>query len=316
MGMGYLKIQVHTADDALPMENAKIIVYDTFGKIIYQTTTDINGDSGVLKLMAPDKKYTLDPNYNKPAYSVYDVDIKANLFLTKHIHGVEIVDTQTALLIENMRPIADEPDPVTDEYIDIPPIALLDPVQSRQSLPPPSAADAEAAPAAEMLDDPPEPRIIGRGNVIIPDYITVHLGIPTNASARNVRIRFSDYIKNVTSGEIYSTWPNSSLEANIHAIVTFALNRVYTEWYRSRGYNFDITNSTSYDMIYRDGGPVFENISQIVDRIFNVYAVRIGFENPFFTQFCNGTTSTCNGLSQWGTVALAKPRVAINLIKK
>lgn len=143
-------------------------------------------------------------------------------------------------------------------------------------------------------------------SVIIPDYITVHLGAPT-ASAANVRIRFTDYIKNVVSHEIYSTWPQASLEANIHAIITFVLNRVFTEWYRVRGYNFDVTNDINYDMKYVNGGGYFDNISQIVDRIFNVYVRRHGFVNPYFTAFCAGQAGTCQhgGMSQWGTVTLA-----------
>jgi peptidoglycan hydrolase-like protein with peptidoglycan-binding domain len=143
-------------------------------------------------------------------------------------------------------------------------------------------------------------------DVFIPEYITVHLGTPTNSSARNITIKFIDYIKNVASSEIYPTWPTNSLIANIHCIVTFAINRVYTEWYRSRGFNFDITNSTAYDQYFVEGRNIFETISNITDSIFNVYARRFGFKNPYFTQYCNGTTSTCKGLSQWGTVDLAK----------
>ncbi len=139
----------------------------------------------------------------------------------------------------------------------------------------------------------------------IPQYITVHLGTP-NSNARNVTVTFPNYIKNVASSEIYPTWPESSLRANITAIVTFALNRVYTEWYRSRGYNFDITNSTQYDQAYVHGRDIFGNISKLVDELFNDYLRREGTINPLFTQFCNGTTVTCDGLSQWGTVGLAE----------
>ena len=141
-------------------------------------------------------------------------------------------------------------------------------------------------------------------NPVIPTEITVHLGSP-QSSAENVTVPFVDYIKNVASSEIYPTWPENALRANIYAIITFALNRIYTEWYKSQGYDFDITNSTQYDQAYVKGRTVFENISQIVDEIFNSYVVKQGSIQPFFTQFCNGTTSTCPGLSQWGTVTLA-----------
>lgn len=136
---------------------------------------------------------------------------------------------------------------------------------------------------------------------IVPEFITVHLGKP-NAAARNVRVPFAQYIKNVASSEIYPTWPENALRANIYAEITFALNRVYTEHYRSRGYDFDITNSTQFDQYYVEGRDIFENISRVVDDIFNDYVVKQGQIQPYFTQYCAGT---CEGLSQWGTVALA-----------
>ncbi len=138
----------------------------------------------------------------------------------------------------------------------------------------------------------------------VPETITVHLGTP-DSNAPNVTLPFPDYIKNVASSEIYPTWPEASLRSNIYAQITFALNRVFTEWYRSRGYNFDITSSTQYDQAFVNGREIFENISRIVDEIFNNYVVRQGSVEPLFTQFCNGTTVTCEGLSQWGTVPLA-----------
>lgn len=140
---------------------------------------------------------------------------------------------------------------------------------------------------------------------IIPEYITVHLGDP-DAPAENVTVPFVDYIKNVASSEIYPTWPESSLRANILAQVTFALNRIYTEWYRSRGYDFDITNSTRFDQKFINNRDIFENISIIVDELFNDYVVRQGNVQPYFTQYCSGTTVTCEGLSQWGTVDLSE----------
>lgn len=139
----------------------------------------------------------------------------------------------------------------------------------------------------------------------IPETITVHLGSPDQA-AENVTISFVDYVKNVASGEIYPTWPENSLRANIYAITTFALNRIYTEWYPSRGYDFDITSTTAFDQSFVKNREVFEDISIIVDEIFNDYVVRENEIQPLFTQFCNGTTSTCDGLSQWGTVDLAE----------
>ena len=139
---------------------------------------------------------------------------------------------------------------------------------------------------------------------IIPEFITVHLG-PPGSQAENVTVPFIDYVKNVASSEIYPTWPESALRANIYAIISYALNRVYTEYYPSRGYNFDITNSTQFDQAFVRDREIYENISYIVDDIFNDYIVRQGTIQPLFAAFCNGTTSVCDGLSQWGTVALA-----------
>lgn len=139
----------------------------------------------------------------------------------------------------------------------------------------------------------------------VPETITVHLGRP-DEPAENVTIPFPDYIKNVASSEIYPTWPESAIRANIYAQVSFALNRIYTEWYRSRGYPFDITNSTAYDQAFVFGRDIFDNIADIVDELFNEYVVRGASVEPLFTQYCNGTTVTCEGLSQWGTVPLAE----------
>ena len=139
----------------------------------------------------------------------------------------------------------------------------------------------------------------------IPQSITVHLGAP-NASAANVTVPFADYVKNVASSEIYPTWDESALRANILAITSFALNRVYTEYYRSRGYDFDITSSTAYDQKFINGRNIFENISELVDDLFNDYLRRQGVAEPLAAKFCNGTTVTCDGLSQWGSEELAR----------
>ena len=138
----------------------------------------------------------------------------------------------------------------------------------------------------------------------VPEIITVHLG-PPDSPAENVTVSFPDYIKNVASSEIYLTWPENAVRANIYAQISYTLNRIYTEWYRSKGYDFDITNSTQYDHYFVKDREIFENVSQIVDEIFNDYIVRQGSIVPLFASYCNGTTSTCTGLSQWGTVDLA-----------
>lgn len=142
--------------------------------------------------------------------------------------------------------------------------------------------------------------------VVIPENITVHLGRPDDPNARNVTVPFIDYIKNVASSEIYPTWPENAIRANVYAQISFALNRIFTEFYRSRGYDFDITNSTAYDQYFVYGRDIFDNINNIVDEIFNNYVVKQGSVEPYFTAYCNGTTVTCEGLSQWGTVTLSE----------
>ena len=317
MGKGFLVLQVHSQSDALPIANAHVIVSDKNGQALYETYTDANGNTEPLELTAPDKSHTLDETYKKPAYSEWNVDVKKNGFLTAHIHNVGVVDTQTAILPVHLHPLVDQPGAPTDEDINIPPMLPVLPEEahqipyqedlSRQAVPaffapanPHSVPDMEPAVPAQG-DAAPAPR----RSVFIPDFITVHLGAPTNTSARNVRVPFIEYVKNVASSEIYSTWPQNSLIANVHVIVTFALNRIFTEWYHSRGFNFDITNSTAFDQYFRPGAQIFDSISRVVDEYFNVYAHRQGFANPFFTSFCNGSTATCPGLSQWGTVTLA-----------
>lgn len=142
--------------------------------------------------------------------------------------------------------------------------------------------------------------------VYIPETITVHLGKPDDTSAENVTVPFVEYVKNVASSEIYPTWDENAIRANIYVIATYALNRIYTEWYRSKGYDFDITSTTQYDQAFVYGRDIFENISQIVDELFNMYVAKQGNIEPYFTAFCNGTTVTCSGLSQWGTQELAE----------
>lgn len=139
----------------------------------------------------------------------------------------------------------------------------------------------------------------------VPSYLTVHLGTPSS-NAQNITLSFPDYIKNVASSEIYPTWDESAIYANIYAQISFALNRVYLEHYPSQGYSFNITNSTAFDQAFTPGRNIFENIDRIVDRIFNDYIRRIGFAEPLAAIYCNGTTATCNGLSQWGSESLAQ----------
>ncbi len=291
-GRGTLKVDVRTTN-ALPVEGAEVIIADSDGQTLYSLTTDAGGQTEGVPLDAPDKSTSLKPGGQ--AYETYTVAVSKEGYIPQTILGAEVFDT-----IASTQPVRLHPKYGSGlEIIDVPDNALKQkPPQVEQEGP------------AETR----RPRVLQ--NVIIPPRITVHMGTPNNTSAKNISVSFPDYIKNVTASEIYATWPPASIEANVHAIISLALNRIYTEWYRSRGYNFDITNSTQYDQYYKEGQTIPDNISRTVDAIFNRYIRRVGYKEPLFSSFCNGTTSTCPGMSQWGTVSLANSGYSpINILK-
>jgi len=201
MGMGYLRFEIHTAYDALPVPGATVTVSNPNGRVIYQATTDQSGHTSTFRLTAPDRKYTLDPYYKGTPYSTYNAVIKAPGFVTKHINGFYVEDGETTILLEEMQPLSSGGVIETDEYVDVPQHALLNKESSLRAVPPPPAKEVgEAVMAA--IDPNPSARAPGGGGTIgsgvrIPEFITVHLGHFSNTSARNVRVRFADYIKNV-----------------------------------------------------------------------------------------------------------------------
>ena len=285
MAIGYLKIQARTAQDAIPLEGVRIRILDGRGRNVYELSTDESGEAQIVSLETVERELSLDPYYGGIPYIGYDVIALAAGFHTIHVTGIPIYDRETALLPLSFVPLSEgQRGAGATEIVVGKPAASMRETRYQE------------APVEE-------PRVLRQ--VIIPNPITVHLGRPA-ASASNVQVSFPDYVKNVASSEIYPTWPEASLRANIYAIITFALNRIFTEWYRSQGYSFDITNSTAYDQAFVYGRPIYESISRIVDEIFNEYVRRQGQIAPYFTSFCNGTTTTCPGLSQWGTVTLAQ----------
>ncbi len=284
MAIGYLLIQARTAHDAVPLSGVQVRVTDADSNTLYQLTTDENGETPVISLETKDKSFSQTPYYNGLPFTSYSVLAQYPGFNSLLVSDIPIYDGQTAVLPMALTPMQrSQRQNVTLEIpVGKPAVAMRD--------------------TTEQEGTYMEPRILRQ--VVIPDPITVHLGTPSS-NAPNVQVSFPEYVKNVASSEIYPTWPEASLTANIYAIITFALNRIYTEWYRSRGYNFDITNSTAYDQYFVQGRPIYDSISRIVDHIFNEYVRRQGHTAPYFTSFCNGTTATCQGLSQWGTVTLA-----------
>lgn len=288
MAIGYLQIQVRTAHEAVPLNNAQIQIQAAAGNTLYNLWTDENGDTPVVSLETIDKSFSQNPYYNGTPFTSYHVLAEASGFDSLFVTDIPVFDGETAVLPVTLTPMQQmQRTPVTKEiFIGKPAAAMNDAVEQKGT----------------VIDPHTEPYVLRQ--VVIPDPITVHLGAP-GSSASNVQVSFPDYVKNVASSEIYPTWPAVALTANIYAIITFALNRVYTEWYKARGYSFDITNSTAYDQYFVYGRPIYESISRIVDQIFNQYVRRQGQNAPYFTSFCNGTTATCQGLSQWGTVTLA-----------
>ncbi len=286
MGRGKLKIEVFTGSQSLPVNKADIKIKGSGGRILYELATNENGIAETVELDAPAKSNSLDPYNPGPFYLSYDVEINAKGYDTTIIRGVQIFDEEVSLLPVNLIPMSAEPTrTIYVNEVNIPaPAVEMNVTRQQESF----------LPKGKILQD-----------VIIPDKVIVHLGRP-NSAAENVTVPFQYYIKNVASSEIYPTWPQNALVANIYCHISLILNRIYTEWYPSKGYSFNITNSTAYDQAFVFGRNIFENISNIVDEIFNYYVRRQGRKEPYFTEYCNGTTSTCPGLSQWGTVTLAE----------
>lgn len=290
MAIGYLTIQARTAHEAVPLNGVQIRILNEEGRSVYELTTNESGETQAVPLETLSRDFSQNQYYTGTPYLSYDVYARAAGFNSAYISNIPIFDGETAVL----------------------PLMLL-PMQETQRSPMQTEISI-GKPAVAMNDERHQegstaanPYILRQ--VVIPNPITIHLGTP-GSNASNVQVSFPDYVKNVASSEIYPTWPDTALRANIYAIITFALNRVYTEWYRSRGYNYDITNSTAYDQYFIYGRPIYDSISRIVDEIFNEYVRRSGQDSPYFTSFCNGTTATCQGLSQWGTVTLANQGLA------
>ncbi len=293
MANGILRLRLITGS-ALPVNNATVRIKTAAGPLLYEERIPIGRDgvSEGFVLETPELSTSFQSGQSAFPYALYNIEVVSADFQTSYINGVQVFPDTEAILEVDMQPLPEAFPPSQGPiYINIPPHALRLP---------------DAPPPDLSILPPPRPTGQIHTSPYIPEFITVHLGVPNNTLARNVTVTFQDYIKNVASSEIYPTWPEESLRANILAQISLVLNRVYTEWYRSRGYDFDITNSTQYDQYFVEGRNFFESVSRIVDEIFNVYLRKPGREEPFYAEYCNGTTSTCPGMSQWGTVDLAR----------
>ncbi|MEG2935970.1 MAG: peptidoglycan-binding protein [Clostridium sp.] len=293
MAFGKLEFQLYLGEEAIPVTEAQVLVISKDSEEIISGTYSVNENGKTL----PINLYTYDKilseiseNLIQP-YKTYDALILSNKFQNKYIRDIPIFAGVTSIQMVQMVPKTRGG--MDLDIVNIPPNALLTDSQS--------ISDEELK-AETMADYMQNPKVLSK--VVIPEYITVHLGAPS-AYVQNVKVRFIDYIKNVSSSEIYPTWPREALKANIYCQISFALNRIFTEWYRSRGYDFDITNSTAYDQYFVNGRNIFDTVSSVADEIFNEYISRKAFLEPLLAQYCNGTTVTCAGLSQWGTVDYA-----------
>ncbi len=285
-GTGQLQVNVTSEQTHRPITDATVQISYTGepDSTLEQLTTNDNGRTETIDLNTPPLEYSLSPGNAQP-YSEYNLNVTAPGYEPVTISGVELLEGVKALQDVEMLPAHEGPD--TDRIV-IPPHTLYGEY-------PPKIAEAEIKPVNESGE-------IVLSRVVIPEYIVVHDGPPNDSSAPNYYVRYRDYIKNVASSEIYATWPANTIRANILAIMSFTLNRVYTEWYRNKGYNFTITSSTAYDHKWMHGRNFFSTISEITDELFGNYLSRPNVRQPILTQYCDGQRVTCpNWLSQWGS---------------
>ncbi len=288
---GSLKISVVSTVGMLPIANATVTISITGDPDapIMTLTTNRSGQTPVVELPAPALALSQAPSDEQP-YSEYNFMVTADGYDPVLVSGSEILPDELSLQTIRMTPVAE---PEASEQI------IVIPAHTLFAEYPPKIPEDEIKPM-------PETGEIVLSRVVIPEYVIVHDGVPGDSTASNYWVRYKDYIKNVASCEIYSTWEEAAIYANILAIMSFTLNRVYTEWYRNQGYDFTITSSTAYDQKWIYGRNIFENIDYLVDTIFANYLSRPGVRQPIFTSYCDGQRVTCNGLSQWGSQYLAE----------
>lgn len=288
---GNLNVIVTGTDSYSPLSSATIEIANTGepNQILESVNTDRNGQTGNIELSAPPREYSMEPTDNQP-YSEYNVKISAPGYQEGLVSGVQIFSGENGLQSIVLQPSEQTPDYVYN------PIVIGG--HTLWEYYPPKIAEPEIKPLSESGE-------IVLSRVVVPETIVVHDGVPGDSTATDYYVPYIDYIKNVACCEIYSTWPESTIEANILAIMSFTLNRVYTEWYRNKGYNFTITSSTAYDHKWIYGKTIYENISQIADRLYNRYLARPNVKQPILTQYCDGKRVSCpNWMTQWGSKAL------------
>ena len=281
---GKLKIQINSEITSFPIADASISISYTGvpEQTLEQVTTDSSGQTETLELAAPPLEYSLNPTIESQPYSEYTLSVTAPGFEPINISGTEILPDVTAIQNITMRPSTATPQ---QEVFVIPAHTLYGTY-------PPKIAEDEIKPTDETGE-------IVLSRVVVPEFIVVHDGSPRDSTAQNYYVKYKDYIKNVASSEIYATWPENTIRANVLAIMSFTLNRVYTEWYRNKGYDFTITSSTAFDHKWIPERNIYDTISVIVDELFANYLSRPNVRQPILTQYCDGRQVSC---PNWMTV--------------
>lgn len=289
---GTLQVIVLNGEDNRPVENARVRISYTGGPgdVLEEIRTDSSGRTPVLELRTPPIEYSMEPVEEQP-YAEYTIQVDAEGYEPKEVAGTEVLPTVEAQQPALLKP--QPPDPNSYQRIVIPPHTLFGEY-------PPKIEEAEIKPINETGE-------IVLSRVVVPEFVVVHDGPVGDNQAENFYDRYRDYIKNVASSEIYATWPDDTIRANVLAIMSFTLNRVYTEWYRNKGYDFTITSSTAYDHKWIHGRNIFDTIDRIVDELFESYLSRPNVRQPILTQYCDGRRVECSSrgwMSQWGSKAL------------
>ena len=291
MDNGSLNVYVVDDNTGIPLTDAtvRIATDDAENTTLVESPTDSLGRLSEVELPAPPLEYSMEPGDNKP-YSEYSIFVSAPGYEEVEVNGAEIFSGETAIQQISLLPVSPS-EPSSAELFVIPDHTLWGDY-------PPKIPESEIKTTSDGGE-------IVLSRIVIPEYVVVHDGPPRDSRAKDYYVKYKDYIKNVASSEIYSTWPRATIEANVLAIQSFTLNRVYTEWYRNKGYDFTITTSTAYDHKWIPNRNIFDSISQVVDEIFQQYLARPSVEQPILTQYCDGKHVSCpEWLSQWGSKAL------------
>ena len=289
---GKLQIRVTSEITAFPVENATISISYTGvpDSTLEQLQTNNSGQTEIVELDTPPLEYSLNPTIEEQPYSEYTLQVEAPGFEPVYIAGTELLPDVTALQNVQLRPLVENATP--DVFV-IPAHTLYGEY-------PPKIPEDEIKPTNETGE-------IVLSRVVVPEYIVVHDGSPRDTTATNYYVKYKDYIKNVASSEIYATWTEDAIRANVLAIMSFTLNRVYTEWYRNRGFPFTITSSTAFDHKWIPERNYFDTISVIVDELFADYLSRPNVRQPILTQYCDGRRVQCpNWMTQWGSQSLGE----------